>query len=85
MIRNVIRESEYETLIFLFEHTVGSYICEGIYIYFVFTRDTYFYLYISMYGGMCLSLYPFINSSTGYQMIASLASSLLLFVSCDLG
>ena len=56
IIRNVIRESEYEALIFLFEYTVGSYICEGIYIYFVFTGDTYFYLYISMYVGMPIYL-----------------------------
>jgi len=56
IIRNVIRESEYEALIFLLEHTVGSYICEGIYIYFVFTGDTYFYLCISMYVGMPIYL-----------------------------
>lgn len=54
MIRNVVRESEYQAFIFPFEYAVGSYLCEGIHIFFVFTGDIYLYLYISMY--VCIYL-----------------------------
>lgn len=57
MIRNVVRESEYQAFIFPFENTVGSYLCEGIHIFFVFTGDIYLYLYISMCVRMYVSIY----------------------------
>ena len=70
IIRNVIGESKQQAFIFSFEHAVGSYICEGIHIFFVFTGDLNLSVYLPI---IYISQYQLSNDCL-------LAPNLLLFV-----